>query len=110
VREKLRETTGKEKASVVFNNSAQNTAHYKALFGKTVPASDAEADFFRGIGYSHLGVQASAHGREYMRRPLDDEFASLITRTRPSSGDTMLTLAGLPEALRCAGWVATLRT
>jgi uncharacterized protein (TIGR02391 family) len=57
VREKLREITGKEKASDAFNNSAQNTAHYKALFGKATPASDAEADFFRGIGYLHLGVQ-----------------------------------------------------
>lgn len=57
VRGKLREITGKEKASDVFNNSAQNTAHYEALFGKATPANDAEADFFRGIGYLHLGVQ-----------------------------------------------------
>lgn len=57
VREKLREITGKEKASDVFNNSAQNTAHYKALFGKATPATEAEGDFFRGIGYLHLGVQ-----------------------------------------------------
>ncbi len=57
VREKLREVTGKEKASDVFNNSAQSDAHYKALFGKAKPAPDAEADFFRGIGYLHLGVQ-----------------------------------------------------
>ncbi|WP_140404327.1 TIGR02391 family protein, partial [Bacillus pumilus] len=57
VREKLREVTGKEKASDVFNNSAQSDAHYKALFGKAKPTTDAEADFFRGIGYLHLGVQ-----------------------------------------------------
>lgn len=57
VREKLREITGKEKASDVFTNSAQSDAHYKALFGKAKPASAAEADFFRGIGYLHLGVQ-----------------------------------------------------
>lgn len=57
VREKLREITGKEKASDVFNNSAQNTAHYKALYGKATPANDPEADFFRGIGYLHLSVQ-----------------------------------------------------
>ncbi|MBQ1028960.1 TIGR02391 family protein [Micromonospora sp. C97] len=57
VRGKLREITGKEKASDVFNNSAQNIAHYEALFGKATPANDAEADFFRGIGYLHLGVQ-----------------------------------------------------
>ena len=57
VREKLHEITGKEKASDVFNNSAQNVAHYEALFGKATPANDAEGDFFRGIGYLHLGVQ-----------------------------------------------------
>ncbi|MBO4140165.1 TIGR02391 family protein [Micromonospora tulbaghiae] len=57
VRGKLREITGKEKASDIFNNSAQNTAHYDALFGKATPANDAERDFFRGIGYLHLGVQ-----------------------------------------------------
>jgi uncharacterized protein (TIGR02391 family) len=57
VREKLRDVTGKEKASDVFNNSAQNTAHYEVLFGKPTPANDAESDFFRGIGYLHLGVQ-----------------------------------------------------
>jgi len=57
VREKLRGITGKEKASDVFNNSAQSDAHYKALFGKARPATEAEADFFRGIGYLHLGIQ-----------------------------------------------------
>lgn len=57
VREKLREITGKEKASDVFTNSAQSDAHYKALFGKAKPSTAAEADFFRGIGYLHLGVQ-----------------------------------------------------
>lgn len=57
VREKLRELTGKEKASDVFNNSAQNEAHYQALFGKAKAADAAQADFFRGVGYLHLGVQ-----------------------------------------------------
>ena len=57
VREKLRELTGKEKASDVFNNSAQNEAHYRALFGTTRAADAAQADFFRGVGYLHLGVQ-----------------------------------------------------
>ena len=57
VREKLREITGSEKASDVFTNSAQSTAHYEALFGKAVPSSPVEGDFFRGIGYLHLGVQ-----------------------------------------------------
>jgi len=57
VREKLRELTGKERASDVFNNSAQNEAHYQALFGKSESVDAAEADFFRGVGYLHLGVQ-----------------------------------------------------
>jgi uncharacterized protein (TIGR02391 family) len=57
VREKLRELTGKERASDVFNNSAQNEAHYAALFGKAHAEDAAEADFFRGVGYLHLGVQ-----------------------------------------------------
>lgn len=57
VREKLRELTGSEKASDVFTNSAQSDAHYEALFGKPKPSNAAEADFFRGIGYLHLGVQ-----------------------------------------------------
>ncbi len=57
VREKLRDLTGKEKASDVFTNSAQSDAHYEVLFGKAKPSSLAEADFFRGVGYLHLGVQ-----------------------------------------------------
>ncbi|MFI5627686.1 TIGR02391 family protein [Nocardioides sp. NPDC051685] len=57
VREKLRDLTGKEKASDIFNNSAQNDAHYGALFGKAKATDAAEADFFRGVGYLHLGVQ-----------------------------------------------------
>ncbi|MET7668218.1 TIGR02391 family protein [Micromonospora luteifusca] len=57
VREKLRELTGKEKASDVFSNSAQSDAHYQALFGKPKAANAAQADFFRGVGYLHLGVQ-----------------------------------------------------
>ena len=57
VREKLRELTGRERASDVFNNSAQNEDHYEALFGKANAVDAAEADFFRGVGYLHLGVQ-----------------------------------------------------
>jgi len=57
VREKLRELTGEEAAHKVFNENAQNAKHYAALFGKAKPADLAESDFFRGIGYLHLGVQ-----------------------------------------------------
>lgn len=57
VREKLRELTGSEKANDVFNENAQNKKYYAALFAKGTPANPAEADFFRGVGYLHLGVQ-----------------------------------------------------
>lgn len=57
VREALRGSTGKEKATDVFNENAQSNKHYVALFGKATPADQVEADFFRGVGYLHLGVQ-----------------------------------------------------
>jgi len=57
VREKLREVAGSEKATDVFNESAQSNRHYVALFGKAQSANAAESDFFRGVGYLHLGVQ-----------------------------------------------------
>ena len=57
VREKLRELAGEETAINVFNMNAQSTKHYVALFGKQAPGTKAEADFFRGVGYLHLGVQ-----------------------------------------------------
>ncbi len=76
VREKLREITGHEKASDVFNNSAQNVAHYKALFGKATPATAAEADFFRGIGYLHLGVQHLRNEKAHTpASPIDHNLA-----------------------------------
>jgi uncharacterized protein (TIGR02391 family) len=57
VREKLRELTASERATDVFNENAQSNKHYAALFGKAQPTNLAESDFFRGIGYLHLGVQ-----------------------------------------------------
>lgn len=76
VREKLREITGHEKASDVFNNSAQNAAHYRALFGKATPATAAEADFFRGIGYLHLGVQHLRNEKAHTpASPIDPNLA-----------------------------------
>lgn len=57
VRAKLRELASSEKATDVFNENAQSNKHYAALFGKATPANQTEADFFRGIGYLHLGVQ-----------------------------------------------------
>jgi uncharacterized protein (TIGR02391 family) len=57
VREQLRERTGVEKASEVFTNSGQSDKYYGSLFGRAKPASDAEADFFRGVAYLNLCVQ-----------------------------------------------------
>jgi uncharacterized protein (TIGR02391 family) len=76
VREKLRDLTGKEKASDVFNNSAQNEAHYKALFGKTKAEDAAQADFFRGVGYLHLGVQHLRNEKAHtLATPLEPNLA-----------------------------------
>lgn len=76
VREKLREITGKEKASDVFTNSAQSTAHYQALFGKPEPTTAAEADFLRGIGYLHLGVQHLRNDKAHTpASPIDPNLA-----------------------------------
>lgn len=57
VREKLRDLTAHEKSTDVFNENAQSNKHYAALFGKAKPANLVESNFFRGIGYLHLGVQ-----------------------------------------------------
>ena len=57
VRLKLESITGEEAATKVFNMNAENKKHYKNLFGKIDGSSKAEKDFFRGIGYLHLGVQ-----------------------------------------------------
>jgi uncharacterized protein (TIGR02391 family) len=76
VRKKLRDITGKEKATDVFNNSAQNEGHWKALFGKATASSDAEKDFFRGIGYLHLGVQHLRNEKAHTpASPIDPNLA-----------------------------------
>ncbi|MFK4759746.1 TIGR02391 family protein [Microbacterium sp. ZW T5_45] len=76
VREKLRDITGKEKATDVFNNSAQNEGHWNALFGKATASSDAEKDFFRGIGYLHLGVQHLRNEKAHTpASPIDTNLA-----------------------------------
>ncbi|TDE95074.1 TIGR02391 family protein [Occultella glacieicola] len=57
VLEKLRELTGNEKATDVFNQAATGKLLYMLLFGKAEASDDAEADFSRGVGCPHLGVQ-----------------------------------------------------
>lgn len=57
VREKLREITGNEKATDVFNMNAENKKYYTHLFGKPNGITQAENDFFRGVGYLNLTIQ-----------------------------------------------------
>lgn len=57
VRACLREITGEEAASKVFDNGAQSRKFYLELFGAAEPSSAAEGNFLRGIGYLHLAVQ-----------------------------------------------------
>lgn len=117
VRGKLREITGNEKASDVFNNSAANERHYKELFGKEKAASAAEADFFRGIGYLHLGVQHLRNEKAHtLATPMDPNLAihyvalaslayDLITRY--VSDDTITEIENLVLAKRRAYRSAT---
>lgn len=85
VREKLRELTGSEKSTDVFNENAQNRKHYEAIFGKLEPGNQAEADFFRGIGYLHLGVQ-------FLR---NEKAHSLATFVEPNLAIHYISLASL---------------
>lgn len=57
VREKLREITGNEKATEVFNMNAESKKYFTQLFGKPDGSTQAEKDFFRGIGYLNLTIQ-----------------------------------------------------
>ncbi|MDQ1126475.1 uncharacterized protein (TIGR02391 family) [Microbacterium sp. SORGH_AS 505] len=85
VREKLRELTGSERSTDVFNENAQSNKHYSALLGKSAPAGMAEADFFRGIGYLHLGVQ-------FLR---NEKAHSLATFVEPNLAIHYISLASL---------------
>ena len=51
VREKLKDITGKEKATDAFSNS-----NYEIIFGHQ-PASQAEKDFFEGVKFLHMSIQ-----------------------------------------------------
>lgn len=57
VREKLREVTGKEKASDIFNANAESNKYHKVIFGKATEVGTPESDFFRGVGYLNLAIQ-----------------------------------------------------
>ncbi|MGD9129268.1 MAG: TIGR02391 family protein [Candidatus Woesebacteria bacterium] len=51
VRKKLKDITGKEKATDAFNKS-----NYQKIFGH-LPKDDAERDFFEGIKFLHMAIQ-----------------------------------------------------
>ena len=51
VREKLKDITGKEKATDAFSNS-----NYEKIFGHQ-PQNDAEKDFFGGVKFLHMAIQ-----------------------------------------------------
>lgn len=57
VRQKLKDITGEEAAAAVFGENALNSRHWKIVFGSTPATGTPEADFMRGAGYIHLGVQ-----------------------------------------------------
>ena len=57
VRNKLQEITGNEKATEVFNMNAESKKYYTQLFGKSDGTTQAEKDFFRGVGYLNLTIQ-----------------------------------------------------
>lgn len=57
VRGRLRDITGKEKATDVFNMNAENQKYHKQIFdGKAMPDTP-ESDFYRGVGYLNLAIQ-----------------------------------------------------
>ncbi len=51
VRHKLKEITGKERATDAFNKG-----NYPVIFGHEAK-NDAEADFFEGVKFLHMGIQ-----------------------------------------------------
>ena len=76
VREKLRDITGEEKATEVFNMNAENKRHYPKLFGKSEGATEAEKDFFRGAGYLNLTIQFLRNEKSHsLAAPIDPNLA-----------------------------------
>src|SRR5690606_24016512 len=51
VRKKLKDITGKEKATDAFSN-----ANYEKIFGHQ-PNDDVEKDFFEGVKFLHMSIQ-----------------------------------------------------
>lgn len=66
VRHKLREITGCERASEVFNMNSENVRYWEVLFGRTPAKDTPEYDFCRGVGYLHLGIQFLRNEKAHM--------------------------------------------
>lgn len=66
VRHKLREITGCERATDVFNMNSENTRYWEQLFGQNPAKDTPEYDFCRGVGYLHLGIQFLRNEKAHM--------------------------------------------
>ena len=70
VRKKLKDITGKEKATDAFNNS-----NYEKIFGHN-PINDAEKDFFEGVKFLHMAIQFLRNEKAHTpARDLDKNLA-----------------------------------
>lgn len=70
VRKKLKDVTGKEKATDAFN-----AANYDKIFGHQ-PANDAERDFFEGVKFLHMAIQFLRNEKAHTpARDLDKNLA-----------------------------------
>jgi uncharacterized protein (TIGR02391 family) len=70
VRKKLKDVTGKEKATDAFNN-----ANYEKIFGHQ-PTDDVESDFFEGVKFLHMSIQFLRNEKAHTpARDLDKNLA-----------------------------------
>lgn len=70
VRKKLKDITGKEKATDAFNG-----ANYDKIFGHQ-PADDVESDFFEGVKFLHMSIQFLRNEKAHTpARDLDKNLA-----------------------------------
>jgi len=70
VRKKLKDITGKEKATDAFSN-----ANYEKIFGHQ-PVDDVESDFFEGIKFLHMAIQFLRNEKAHTpARDLDKNIA-----------------------------------
>lgn len=70
VRKKLKDITGKEKATDAFSNS-----NYKKIFGHQ-PIDDVEKDFFEGVKFLHMAIQFLRNEKAHTpARDLDKNLA-----------------------------------